>query len=306
MPKSYTSQQDNLKIAVFSILLAMLALSFGDAMIKLLSAKFQLWQIYIVRSSLAVPILIAIIKIREPTLSLVPVSLRWTAIRSLLLATMWVAYYTALPHIQLSVAAAIYYTSPLFITLFSALFTGDKVGVKSWLAVTLGFVGVLVIVRPNNEEFNPFVLLPLLAAILYSLAMILTRAKCVSENPKILSLSLNVTFILVGIIASLSIAIWNPTENEVAINAFLFGEWASLDVKGWLAMALLAVVIILGSFFTAIAYQSGPSSIVAAFDYSYLAFSVLWGWLIFSDALDTPTVIGMAMIAGAGLMAIKK
>jgi drug/metabolite transporter (DMT)-like permease len=278
----------------------------GDAVIKYFSASFSLWQIYVIRSLIAVPILIAVIKFREPTLSLKPVSISWTAIRSLLLGIMWVAYYTALPHIKLSVAAAVYYTIPLFITLFSAVFTGDKVTSKSWIAIVLGFFGVLVIVRPDADGFNAYVLLPLLAAILYAVAMILTRTKCLDENPKILSLSLNITFIGMGIVASLLIAIWDPTESARNTYPFLIGDWAVLDLSGWLTMSVLAVVVILGSLFAAIAYQNAPSSVVATFDYSYLAFAALWGLLVFSEVPDALTILGMVMIAGAGMIAIRE
>jgi drug/metabolite transporter (DMT)-like permease len=306
MPSALAARTDNAKLAVFSIIFAVLALSMGDAVIKYFSASFSLWQIYVIRSLIAVPILIAVIKFREPTLSLKPVSISWTAIRSLLLGIMWVAYYTALPHIKLSVAAAVYYTIPLFITLFSAVFTGDKVTSKSWIAIVLGFFGVLVIVRPDADGFNAYVLLPLLAAILYAVAMILTRTKCLDENPKILSLSLNITFIGMGIVASLLIAIWDPTESARNTYPFLIGDWAVLDLSGWLTMSVLAVVVILGSLFAAIAYQNAPSSVVATFDYSYLAFAALWGFLVFSEVPDALTILGMVMIAGAGMIAIRE
>lgn len=306
MPSALAARSDNTKLAVFSIIFAVLILSIGDAVVKYFSASFSLWQIYVVRSLIAVPILIAVIKIREPALSLKPVSINWTAIRSLLLAFMWVAYYTALPHIKLSVAAAVLYTIPLFITLISAVFTGDKVTSKSWSAIVLGFFGVLVIVRPDADGFNAYVLLPLLAAILYAVAMILTRTKCLDENPKILSLSLNITFIVIGIVASLLIAVWDPAESVRDTYPFLIGEWAVLDLSGWLTMSVLAVVVILGSLFTAIAYQNAPSSVVATFDYLYLAFAALWGLLVFSEVPDELTILGMLMIFGAGMIAIRE
>jgi drug/metabolite transporter (DMT)-like permease len=306
MPSAPAARTDNFKLAVFSIIFAVLALSMGDAVIKYFSASFSLWQVYVVRSLIAAPILIAVIKFREPTLSLKPVSISWTAIRSLLLGVMWVAYYAALPHIKLSVAAAVFYTIPLFITLFSAVFTGDKVTSKSWLAIVLGFFGVLLIVRPDADGFNAYVLLPLLAAILYAVAMILTRTKCLDENPKILALSLNITFIGMGIVASLLIAIWDPAESAKNTYPFLIGDWAVLDLSGWLTMSVLAIVVIFGSLFAAIAYQNAPSSVVATFDYSYLAFAALWGLLVFSEVPDALTIVGMVMIAGAGMIAIRE
>jgi len=218
---------------------------------------------------------------------------------------MWIAYYTALPHIELSVAAAVYYTIPLFITLFSAFFTGDKVSARAWFAIALGFSGVLIIVRPQSDGFNLYILLPLLAAVLYALSMILTRTRCRDENPWILSLSLNVMFILMGITATLLMPLLQLSPSTIANNSFLLGEWSALNSKTIMAMTILATVVIAGSYFAAIAYQNGPPALVSTFDYSYLAFSALWGFLFFAEIPDGFTICGMLMIVIAGLIALR-
>lgn len=304
--KSHLIAKRNVRFAVFAILFAVLSLSFGDAVIKMMSISLPLWQIYVIRSLIAIPVLVFLVKYYDPTLSLEPVSIKWTVLRSLLLGFMWIAYYAALPYIKLSSAAAVYYTTPIFITMFSALFTGEKIGLKSWLAIAVGFVGVLVIVRPDSESFNLYLLLPLLAAVLYALAMILTSTKCLNENPKVLSLVLNVTFVAMGGLATLSIMFWSPTEAVKAMNPFLLGDWTYLNSTGWLVMGVLAAIIILGSLFAAIAYQRGPPSIIATLDYSYLIFSALWGIIIFAETPDALTVFGMMLITGSGVIAIKK
>ena len=301
-----TPGKDNIRLAVFAVTLAVLVLAFGDAVVKSLSVSFPLWQIYVLRSLIAVGILLVFIRLRDPLLSLKPRSVGWTAIRSLLLVSMWVAYYSALPHIQLSIAAAVYYTIPLFITLFSALLTGDRVGPRSWLAIAIGFAGVIVIVRPDTGQVNYYVLLPLVAAVLYAIAMILTRTKCAAESPVVLALSLNVGFIVIGFVATVIITVWDPSELIVNQNSFLFGNWLWPDTMGWLAMAVLGIVIVIGSTFAAIAYQNGPSATVASFDYSYLVFSAMWGLIFFSEVPDLLSVVGMLMITGAGLIAVRQ
>jgi drug/metabolite transporter (DMT)-like permease len=74
----------------------------------------------------------------------------------------------------------------------------------------------------------------------------------------------------------------------------------------WLAMGLLATAVIIGSVGAAIAYQVGPSSIVATFDFSYLAFAAVWGFLFFAEVPDAITVVGIIMIAGAGILAVRR
>jgi len=302
-------KSDNVKLAVASIMLSVLALSLGDAVIKMMSVEFTLWQIYVLRSAIALPAIVLLIRLlsnSDNRYSLLPISIGWTGLRSLLLALMWIAYYTSLPHIELSIAASVYYTIPLFITLFSALFTGDKVSLRVWFAIGLGFTGVLIIVRPQSDGFNIYILLPLLAAVLYALSMILTRTRCRDENPWVLSLSLNVMFILVGALATLLIPflqLYDLTESQ---NQFLLGEWSTLNAQTILTMTILAAVVIAGSYFAAVAYQNGPPALVSTFDYSYLAFSAFWGFVFFSEIPDGFTVVGMLMIVVAGLIALRQ
>jgi drug/metabolite transporter (DMT)-like permease len=299
------SQKDSLKLAVSAIIFAALALSLSDAVIKSISVSFPLWQIYVVRSVLVLPVLITLIKYRNANTSLLPKSIGWSLLRSIFLAVMWIAYYSALPHIKLSVAAAAFYTLPLFITIFSAFFVGEKVAAKGWLAIILGFAGVIVMLRPDTEGFNFYALLPIVSAILYALAMILTRTKCQNENPVVLSLVLNLTFIVFGSVASLGLYAADINPAEVSANTFLLGSWIGLGLREWVAIAILAAAILIGSTFTAVAYQSAPSSTVSTFDYTYLVFSIMWGILFFAELPDLLTFLGIGMIAAAGVMAVR-
>ncbi len=301
-----TPRSDNLTRAISAIVIAVLALSLGDAVIKLISVSFPLWQLYVLRSAIALPVLLIFIRLRRPETRFVPRAPGWVAARSMLLAAMWVAYYASLPHLQLSIAAAAYYTLPLFITLFSALLTGERVRRLGWFAIALGFAGVLVILRPDTAGFNGFALLPILAAILYALAMILTRTKCQDESPFVLSAALNLTFIAFGALATAALATAGLEAAIVETNRFLLGPWIGLGPRETLALAVLAAAILTGSILSAVAYQSAPASTVATFDYTYLAFSIMWGIVFFAEAPDALTLVGIAMIAIAGIVTVRR
>ncbi len=189
---------DNIPLAIGAIVFTVLALSLGDALIKLTSSNFVIWQIFVLRSAITIPVLLIVMRVQLRAYWHWPVDLGWTVLRSLLLVCMWISYYLALPHLQLSVAAAAYYTLPIFITLFSASFVGDSISRFGWIAVFLGFFGVLLILKPSSGDFNWYALLPLVSAMLYAVSMILTRTKCSAEHPLILSLALNIVFVVVG------------------------------------------------------------------------------------------------------------
>lgn len=293
---------DNLVLAVGTILFTVFALSLGDAVIKQISAGFVIWQIFVLRSVLIIPVLLVVIHFATGHGGLRPKQPLWTALRSAMLVAMWVAYYVSLPHLQLSVAAAAYYTLPLFITLFSAVLAGEKVSRLGWLSVVLGFAGILLILRPSTEAFSAYALLPLVSAMLYALAMILTRTKCRSEHPLTLSLSLNLAFVIVGLGAAFLIEIFAGAGND----DFLVAPWTPMGPGEWLTMALLALATLVGSVGTAIAYQSGPPSIVGTFDFTYVGFAVLWGILFFGETPDAMSVAGMLVIILAGVLSLRQ
>jgi drug/metabolite transporter (DMT)-like permease len=294
---------DNVRLAVAVILATDFALSLGDAAIKQASTSFVLWQIFAIRSAIAIPILVAIIRLRFRTMPLLPRQPGWVVLRSLMLTLMWVAYYAALPHLALGIAAAAYYTLPIFITLFAALFIGDRVGPRGWIAVVLGFAGVLLILKPSAAGFNAYALLPIVSAVLYALAMILTRTRCREENPLILSLSLNVSFIAAGLLATLALQFIGPSDSG---NAFLLGPWSAMGGQEWLVMALLVASIIIGSVGAAIAYQAGPPATVATFDFSYIGFASVWGIVLFAEAPSLVTIAGISLIVVAGIIAVRR
>jgi drug/metabolite transporter (DMT)-like permease len=301
-PTSPPQDGDNIPLAVGVIILTVLALSLGDALIKLTSGNFVIWQIFVLRSLLAIPFLIAFIAYKTPDALRIPDAIGWTVVRSLLLVSMWISYYLSLPNLTLSAAAAAYYTLPIFLTLFSAAIVGDKISIKGWIAVLLGFAGVLLILQPQAGDFNWFALLPLLSAMLYALAMILTRTKCRSESPFMLSLALNIAFVVVGGIAAVFVA----TLPDKTRTGFLLSPWAMMGQTEWLSMSLLAIAILIGSVGAAVAYQNGPPAMIGTFDFAYVGFAVLWSVVFFAEIPDTVSVLGMILIVAAGILSLRQ
>jgi len=303
---SDASKPDNLKLAIGAIVTGCFALALGDALIKQQSVSFVLWQIFILRSAIAAPFLVYLARIHSCQDSLLPSRPGWTLLRSLILVFMWMLYFAALPHVELAVAAAAYYTLPIFITLLAALFLGERISARGWLSVLTGFAGTLLVLQPQADDFSAWVLLPLVSAFLYSVAMILTRSKCRNEKPAVLSLWMNLSFIALGALALLYLWIWNPTGDMVAANPFLFGHWTPMGLTEWRTMGILAVAIMAGSVLAAVAYQNGPASIVSIFDFSYVGFAAIWGFLIFAEFPAPPVWLGILLIVVSGIIASRR
>lgn len=296
-------QPDNVPLGVATIIGTVLALSLGDALIKSLGGGggMGLWQLFAVRSLLAFPVLLVGALAIFNKGRLAPRSIGWIAIRSVLLTAMWIAYYLALPLLPLAVAAAAYYTLPLFIVVFAALLGGETVGRSQWAGVVLGFVGIILVLRPGGEAFVWATLLPILSAILYALAMILTRTKCRNEHPATLALGLNATFIIVGF-AGLFVG-W---MFQFEITGFLSPDWTIMGSEEWRTTAILASLILVASVGTAVAYQAAPASTVGTFDFAYVGFALIWGALFFAERPDNVALAGMALIVVAGMLAVRR
>ena len=300
----HTARPDRVALGVTIMTATALGLAFSDAMVKLLSTDFSVWQVFTARAFVAVPLLAALLMWGGGWRALLPRAPGWVILRCLCLMAMWLAFYTALPLLNLAVAAAGYYTGPLFITLLSALLIGEAVGAKRWAAIAIGFAGVLVILRPGTDAFSVVALLPVLAAVFYALAAVITRAKCTGENPLALAFALNVAFLVFGLVGSTAVILMEPGNVEATAYRFMLADWSPMGFKEWVIMAFLAVLIVGVTTGTAKAYQSAPGAIIAAFDYTYLVFATLFSLVIFAAPLDLLTVTGMVLITGAGMLAI--
>ncbi|GLU29789.1 permease [Brucella sp. NBRC 12950] len=284
------------------IILTVLALSLGDALIKITSGSFVIWQIFVIRSLLAIPVLLLLLIATSPERLQFQDVLGWVLLRSLMLVGMWICYYLALPRLTLSVAAASYYTLPIFITLFTAIFIGERISGLGWIAVFAGFLGVLLIFRPSAGDFNAYTILPIVAAMLYAGAMILTRTRCRKQHPIVLALALNICFVIVGALAAGAVKLLP----DAARHGFLLAPWAAMGQAEWISIGLLTAALLIGSIGAAVAYQNGPPSVIGTFDFAYVGFAVIWGMIFFAEVPDVTSTLGMTLIVGAGILSLRQ
>lgn len=300
MASRQAARPDRTAQGVVIILASVLTMAFADAVVKLVSADLTVWQVFVARSLVAIPIMVDLA--RAGGVCLKPRTFLWVGARSLLLLLTWLALYASLPVLSLSVAAVAVYTNPIMIALLSAILIGEPVSGRQWGGVLLGFLGVIAILKPGTDAFSWFTLLPLLGAAFYALAMVLTRSKCREEAPLALALALHGSFLAAGLIATLALILIGLDADRQAIYPFLLGDWAPMGAREWGLMALLGMLSVAYFVGVARAYQIAPPSVIATFDYGYLVSAALWGFLFFSETPDELTLGGMVLITMAGLL----
>ncbi len=298
--QSLPSQQDQTAQGIGIILISVMMMAFADAVVKLVSADLTVWQVFFARALFGLPVLFALARIQKTGLA--PQNLQWALVRSVLLLLCWLALYTSFTVLTLSVAAVAVYTNPIITTLLSAALIGERVTGRQWIGVFIGFLGVIAIIKPGTQAFSWYVLLPLLAAALYSLAMIITRSKCRNEASLGLAFTLQSLFLATGGLAIILLSTIDLSAETKTAFPFLLGDWTPMASREWGLMALLGLLSAAYFMGVARAYQIAPPQIIGTFDYAYLLSAALWGYLFFAEAPDALTLIGMILITLAGVL----
>lgn len=291
--------RDRPAFAVGILVTALFFLGFQDTLIKLTSGEVSLWQFQAIRSSLNLSILILV--------SCIVWGLSWprpkrvwaVALRSLLLVGAMIFLFAGIPVLTLAQIASGLYTFPLFVALLSFFLLGEQVGPRRIIAIVLGFVGTLLIMKPGTDDFTPLSLLPVAAGLCYAGTVIITRRLCRYESPVTLLLGVAICFVPISISGTLFFTP-EPFPSLAASWPYLFTGWHPIELSLWAIIALCSVINVFSNMGLAKAYQSAEASWLAPFDYSYLVFATFWGFVFWGHMPDGMTFAGMALIAGAG------
>ncbi|SEN40267.1 DMT family transporter [Halomonas caseinilytica] len=286
---------------ILIIIAAVAAMATGDAFIKFFADTVPLDWLIAGRSILAVVLLLALNTIMSKSLPrLRREKIRvygLIAVRSLLLALMWLCYYVALPNMSFSLAAALLYTIPVFICVFSTVLRIESLSLRRVSALVIGFAGVVVALQPWQGEVNGYLFFPIIAAALYALAQLLTRTNLSTESSTMLAAAMNVALFVVAMVSVCGFVEISP--NSYGISPVI-GQIISFELL--LKILMLAVLISITATLTAKAFQVGSPTIVGVFDYSYLVFAAIWGVVLFSEVPSTHQFVGMLLIVVAGVL----
>ena len=269
-----------------------------DLFMKSLLGELTVWTLILVRSLVAVVVLVPLIVVLgRPHRLLTPL---WPLhlVRGALFAFGFTLYYTAFPFMGLVEITTIFYAAPMFTALFAALFLGEKIGVHRAVALLVGFVGVGIAMRPGSGTFQWVALCPLVCAVTYAISQVLTRR--IGDRETTISLGLN-TLAFAGLcIVPMAYGV-NALFDLGDTFPHLRVSWPVPNLQQSATLVLLGCVGMVAIMLLWRAYQVAPASVIAPFDYSYLPWAALFGYLIWSEVPGPFTILGMALIVGAGL-----
>ncbi|MBY5397688.1 DMT family transporter [Rhizobium leguminosarum] len=277
--------KNSVSLGILLTTLAYMAFTFHDAIIKVLASSIPVWQILFFRS---LTILVGCLAYGRG--KLVQQTLRSPIIkpmiaRSVLLLCAWLSYYSAASRLQLAEVTTLYYAAPVVGTLLAWFILKEKVTPARWLAVGVGFVGVLIACNPIGLTISWPVYLALQAAVLWACAMVLLRKTSLHEKTIIQLAVSNVFFLAMTGVAVLY-------------------TWRTPDMAQLALLIATGVVAGCAQFALFEGMRQAPVSVLAPFEYSSLIWAFLLGYLIWADIPTPNVVVGAAMILGAGLIII--
>jgi S-adenosylmethionine uptake transporter len=302
-----TTSHNRAGLAIGLILLGVAAISVNDMLIKRLSGGYPLHQIVFTRSAIGIVLGLLLVKIeggfhllktRQPGLHL---------LRGLLIVISNMSFFLALSVLPLAEATALFFAAPLFITVLSIPVLGEKVGPLRLGAVIVGFIGVVVMMRPwastaTLEVSRWVLLLPVLAALTYALNQLMTRKLGVNSKASALMVYIQAAFVAVSLGFFLIAGDGRfVDEGSNPSLQFLLRAWVWPAEEDYLTFLGIGLNIALIGYCLSQAYRLGDAATVAPFEYIGLPLAVFWGFVIFGDLPVWEVWVGIALILASGL-----
>ena len=268
--------------AIFYNLLAWVILPVMDGLAKYLSVDLPVLQIVWARYFFTVVI----------TLSFIIIFFRkqlvWTSkpklqlFRGLILLCANMLFFYAISIISLTKALTLAFVAPLIVTALSPFILGEIVGYRRWLAVIIGFIGSLIVIRPGLIEFNLATLAALGTGFFYGIYFIITRKLHTADSPLL-------TLLITGVVGA------------IILSAYMPFSWIEPNPNQWLFMFCIGLCASVGHFFLILSLKYADASKLAPFSYFEIVTNVIIGYYFFSDFPDIWTWVGLLIIINSGI-----
>ncbi len=306
MPAPSQTRHDNPRLGIAIVLFGMCCISVQDMLVKQLSDSYPLHQMVFVRSVIGILVSLVILRFEGGLPALKTRSPGLHLLRCLLIVCANMMFFAGLAAVPLADATALFFVAPLFITLLSIPFLGEKVGVRRLSAVVVGFLGVLIMLRPGADMGDAapsrfVLLLPVFAAFAYACMQILTRRLGLASKASAMAIYNQATFILVGL------GFWavagdgrfaDGIESDSLV--FLLRAWAWPADEDWLSFGVIGLMSGAIGYCLSQAYRSADAALIAPFEYVGIPLAVLMGWLAFGQLPDLWVIAGAALIFASG------
>jgi drug/metabolite transporter (DMT)-like permease len=264
--------------------LAMAAFTCNDALVKAVTPELGIAQIMAVRGGMATVLIYCVARYMGVTISLKAVMHPLVLLRTLFELGATLTFLSALARIEFAAISSIMQALPLAVTLGAALFLGEPVGWRRWMAIGVGFLGVLIIIRPGPEGFTSAALLAVIAC-------------CCTAGRDLTTKRINAD------IPSLTVTLFASLANTVlgAILIVPMGGWQPVSTYALGHLAIASVLVFAGYQAVIKSMRTGEISFIAPFRYTGLLWALVIGFFTFGERPNAYMLTGAAVVIGSGL-----
>lgn len=291
---------------ILTIVVGISVFSLQDVIIRLLSGEYSVIQIMYIRALVALGPMAMFVyweggfaTLRRPRIGL-------QFARGSLQMISYTTYYLGLAAMPIADNTAIFFISPLIVTLFSVFFLGEKVGLRRIVAILTGFGGVLVIVQPGSGTFGIAAILPIFAAVSYSGSVIITRRLGRSQTGASMAFYSMITFLIFSSVVGGLLGDGRFATNIHPSLDFLMRSWQMPALRDMMLLVMCGLIAACGFYCLAQGYRIAQASVVAPFEYVSMPLAVLWGFTIWNEVPDLTTIFGISLIIFSGLYVLQR
>lgn len=277
-------------------------LSVNDLAIKALSGAYALHQVILIRALIGMAVVLAVVWVSRAGVAQLRTR-RWREhlFRVSVVMVSNVTYFVGLANMPLADAVATAFVAPLFVTLMSAVILGEDVGPRRWAAVGVGFLGVVIMMRPGAGVIQPAALLVMISAFCYATSHMMTRRMRDTESAMALNFFVQCGFIVVSLTMGFFFGDGHLAQAPGSTWEFLFRPWIAPPLHDWWAFAATGLAVAIGGLMMSQAYRLSEAALIAPFEYIGMPMAIFWGVVVFGTWPDRTGWIGIALICGAGL-----
>jgi len=293
--------KENTPKAIILIIVGMSAVSFQDTLIKYISAETNIFLILLFRASLGIIFLSIFLKIKKEPLIFKTNYPFLTIIRVLLFYSAFILYFFSLTKLSLATAVTLFFVSPFFITILSMIFLNETIGLRRWIALLIGFIGVILVMDPKINDFNIYATFPVICALFYALTMIIQ--KITSSNDTLYSQVFHIYFAatILSLVIGLFIAGGNYYDSSNDKFQFIFRAWSLNNINIIFSLFFIGIMGFISFLCIFQAYRIGSPPSVAPFEYILIVLSLILSWIIWNETLNLKGFIGLFCIVFGGI-----
>ena len=294
--------QTNNTRGIILIIIAMTFFAMQDALIKFIFEKAALYEIFFGRYLIAAILLYGYIKFKNQIVSLKTYYPVLTILRVILHFVAFSAFFISLTYMPLATANALFFSSPFFVSIFAKLFLKEFIGIRRWLAILVGFIGVYIVLNPTFSDFQYKHLLPVFCAFCYAASMTITKYTSDKDNINTQLFYFYVIAILLCVV--LYFFMGNGQFNNSDFDPttqFIFREWFSNFEYTWKFLLFFGFAASIAFLCIFSAYIVASPSLVSLFEYSLIIMSMIPGYFLFNEIPSNRTFLGVLIIISAGI-----